>query len=69
MSMIERCVDAAGNADWRFTTRFHPEEQRRIVQAIIEALREPTEAMLDEGPSEPYMDRDVWAKMIDKALT
>lgn len=35
---------------------------------VIEAMREPTEEMLSAGPGSPYMDRDVWAKMINEAL-
>jgi hypothetical protein len=36
--------------------------------AAIEAMREPTEEMLEAGPLEPYMDKDIWGKMIDAAL-
>jgi hypothetical protein len=39
-----------------------------VARAAIEAMREPSDAMLQAGPPEPYMDRDVWAKMIDAAL-
>lgn len=41
---------------------------RDDARLVLEALREPTEAMLDEGPPEPYMDNHVWARMIDAAL-
>jgi len=41
---------------------------QELARTAIEALREPTEAMLNAGPLEPYMDRDVWADMIDEAL-
>lgn len=37
------------------------------LEAIL-AMRDPTEAMLNVGPPEPYMDKDVWTKMIDEAL-
>lgn len=37
--------------------------------AAIEAMRIPTEAMLEEGPLEPYMDAWTWGKMIDAALS
>ncbi len=42
-----------------------------FIQAIevIRAMKEPTEAMLEAGPPEPYMDKEVWAKMIEAALT
>ena len=39
-----------------------------MARNILEEMREPTEAMLWAGPPEPYMDGDVWAKMIDAAL-
>ncbi len=42
--------------------------QHARARAAIKAMREPTEAMLDKGPGDPYMDRGVWAKMIDAAL-
>jgi hypothetical protein len=41
---------------------------RLLAKAAIEAMRQPTAAILDAGPMEPYMDADVWAKMIDAAL-
>lgn len=40
-----------------------------LMRAAIEAMREPTDAMLEAGPVEPYMDREVWRAMIDAALT
>lgn len=39
-----------------------------IARDCIKAMREPTDAMLKVGPGDPYMDKDVWAKMIDAAL-
>ena len=41
----------------------------KLARAAIQALRVPTDAMLEAGPGEPYMDRDVWARMIDAALS
>lgn len=41
---------------------------RGQVRAVFEAAREPTTAVLDAGPDEPYMDAYVWAKMIDACL-
>ena len=41
---------------------------RKMAVAAVTAMREPTEDMLSVGPPEPYMDRGVWAKMIDEAL-
>ena len=40
-----------------------------VARLAIQAMREPTEAMLEAGPVEPYMDRDVWARMLDAALS
>lgn len=45
------------------------DEDRELARLLIEAMREPTEAMLDQGPPEPYMDAWTWGKMIDAALT
>lgn len=39
-----------------------------VARETIKAMREPTQGVLDAGPPEPYMDKDVWAKMIDAAL-
>lgn len=44
------------------------EAYRSMARAAIEAMMEPTEAMLEAGPPEPYMDAAVWSKMIDAAL-
>ena len=41
---------------------------RELIRAILTALQQPSTAMLDRGPGEPYMDRDVWARMIDEAM-
>ena len=38
-------------------------------RAAIEAMREPTDKMLDAGPPFPYMDKGVWQAMIDAALS
>lgn len=40
----------------------------KAAKATIQAIREPSEEMLQAGPGNPYMDKDVWAKMIDAAL-
>lgn len=73
MTMIERVAKAL--ADEYFGVGWYDrqgDEFRRrwafMARAAIEALREPTEAMLDEGPPEPYMEKHVWARMIDAAL-
>ena len=39
-----------------------------LARAAIEAMREPTDAMLKVGPPFPYMDEYVWKTMIDEAL-
>jgi len=59
---VEKAIDDCLSAD------LLPSEIRAAARAAIETMREPTQAMLDAGPPEPYMDRDVWAKMIDAAL-
>ena len=41
----------------------------KVAAAAIEAMRVPTDAMLDEGPPPPYMDALVWQSMLDAALT
>jgi hypothetical protein len=41
---------------------------RKQAHAAIAAMREPTFAMLEKGPGDPYMDRDTWPAMIDAAL-
>jgi hypothetical protein len=58
-------LQSQGHIEIRATADFSSLE---IARAAIEAMREPTEAMLLVGPPEPYMDRDVWAKMINEAL-
>jgi len=45
----------------------HWKEHVHAADFAIEAMVVPTEAMLEAGPGEPYMDRDVWAKMIRAA--
>jgi hypothetical protein len=53
---------------WKRETEGNREEWRMLACAAIEAMREPTDAMLQAGPPEPYMDRYVWGKIIDAAL-
>jgi hypothetical protein len=59
------CDDAAA-LYWGYDE--YPERFREVARAAIAAMREPTEAMLEAGPADPYMDKDVWARMIDAAL-
>lgn len=64
--MIERVARAicTGAGDYSGPWQdFIPE-----ARAAILAMREPTEAVLDAGPPSPYMDPEIWAKMIDAAL-
>lgn len=73
MDMIERVARAiAGKLDdntpWKECGQGFRETCILLARAAIEALREPTEAMLEEGPGEPYMEKHVWALMIDAAL-
>jgi hypothetical protein len=70
--MLERVIEAM------IATMFIPEELplnehvtrniRNTAIAAMKAMREPSEAVLDAGPSEPYMDREVWARMIDAGI-
>jgi hypothetical protein len=41
---------------------------RHMARVAIEAMREPTPDILAAGPGDPYMDSEVWSKMIDAAL-
>jgi len=47
------------------------EEYRRKARIAIEAMREPTEAMIDRGLAWPnsFVKTGVWLAMIDAALT
>jgi hypothetical protein len=40
----------------------------QIARVVIEAMREPTEAMIDAGGHDDYDPRWVWQIMIDEAL-
>jgi hypothetical protein len=84
--MVERVTKAVRNAremslcglcdrGYRRLTRCSCEE---IARAVIEAMREPTERMLDSGAcyedqdhrfiAEGDISRDIWRAMIDSAL-
>jgi hypothetical protein len=74
-SMIERVAKAiyekrngSGCTPWGRQKKVHQAPYLSDAAAAIEAMRTPTEAMLDEGPPEPYMEKHVWARMIDAAL-
>ncbi len=74
--MVDRVAKALAGRGWEGLedgdvfcsnpTKYHYRCQAR---EAIAAMRVPTPAMLEAGPFEPYMDRDVWAKMIDAALS
>lgn len=74
--MVERVARAFYEAqfvnvnriEWETRSRQGRNEYMRAARAAIAAMRDPTEAMLEAGPPEPYMDCGVWAKMIDAAL-
>lgn len=53
---------------WDLTSEVTRHHNRNKARAAIEAMRDPTEAVLEAGPPEPYMDADVWRSMIDAAL-
>ncbi len=69
--MIERCVKAAFNADWR-TSKLHPDDQRKIVVAIIEAMRDATDeqrnAYYELSHKTEVMFDSHWERAIDAAL-
>jgi hypothetical protein len=67
-SMIERVARALLVADRSAIT---PDYYQRMARAAIEAMREPTEAMLDAGVN--FRERNarteqIWQAMIDAAL-
>lgn len=69
-SMVERVAHAlSGVVKWDEVIAGRQEHFRTLARAAIAAMRDnPTEEMLEAGPPEPYMDRDVWAKMVEAAL-
>lgn len=63
--MIERILDVLAGHDDTCTI------DRKVAVAILEAIREPTEQMLNEGSFEGVSKEiaaDVWRFMIDAAL-
>lgn len=73
--MINKLIEAACNADWRFGTKFHPEEQRLIMVAIIEAMRNPDPKVIARAadklgiaPSDVTRLVGTWQILIDEAL-
>lgn len=68
MSKIEEVARAIGGDVWESCSDRMKEQFRAQARAAIEAMREPTEAMLDRGPGEPYLDAEVWRKIVDAAL-
>lgn len=77
MTMIERVARALAASDG---AKFHvnPDVYLTLARAAIEAMREPTEHMLDYGAchedqdhdifDEGHISREVWQAMIDAAL-
>jgi hypothetical protein len=53
---------------WEDLSRDQKRWYYRAAYAAIDAMREPTEKMLEAGPPEPYMDASVWAAMMEAAL-
>lgn len=70
--MLERVAKAiydAGHDDHGGLRVILPREiANHLARAAIAAMREPTAAMLDAGPGDPYLDAHVWGKIIDAAL-
>lgn len=81
-SMVERVAKAAceaGYHQWPLTDGYNDRAEKRawlkIARAAIEAMKEPTPAMLKAGEDSEYGDsyhyaapRHVWPAMIVKAL-
>lgn len=74
MTMIERVVSAIENGPWGLITK---SDALLIARAAIEAMREPTEGMIEKGvwsrsASGRYEPHDIaatiWGAMIDAAL-
>lgn len=73
MTMIERVAEAIADAH-----KLHGRNFNSMARAAIEAMREPTEHMLDYGAchedqdhdifDEGHISREVWQAMIDAAL-
>jgi hypothetical protein len=76
MTMVERVAKAIYDVTsvddmtlpWEKAKAGQKELHMEWARAAIEAMREPTEAMLWEGPGDPYMEKHVWARMIGAAL-
>lgn len=68
VGMVERVAAAIIRRN-DFDFYMSADEAKAFARAAIEAMREPTQAMLDQGPPEPYMDASVWGKMISTALS
>jgi len=80
VSMVERVARAIYEADDVWSEAFpwpnmgspnqSADEYRRIARAAIEAMREPTEAMVGAGWAEALAENanGVWSDMIDEAL-
>lgn len=72
-TMTERVAKAIGDCLYGYVD---PNDTPNIwassvsaAEEALKAMREPTAAMLAVGPPEPYMDADVWANMVDAALS
>lgn len=70
--MIERVAKAIQSALSEGTPGRDPDRMERIARAAIEAMRDPTEAMIDKGYDHvDYGGTDIeaaWKDMIDAAL-
>jgi acyl-CoA reductase-like NAD-dependent aldehyde dehydrogenase len=65
---IKQCVEAAAVANEEFM-RWGVEEREELVAAIVRAIRDPTDEMVEAAGSEwgPQL-RDTWRDMIDAAI-
>ena len=64
-TMIEQVARALLVADRSAIT---PDYYQRMARTAIEAMREPTEAMIDAAPISDEEAAEIWPAMIDEAL-
>lgn len=77
MNMIERVAKALSIADGNHPDACSNDEDEipywtlyvKMARAAIEAMREPTEEMANAGAKVAFMSADLWAAMIDAALS
>lgn len=71
-SMVERVARVLAGKHWDENPAYR-DHYKTLALAVLEEMREPTEAMQDAGnvPTYQWIDNtadDVWSRMIDAAL-